>query len=199
MYFGTGSCSATAEVPWRRVRAPVLCAALLGACVGPDAFVPVSLRDQVDRELSFVQLKERPESFQGKLVVYGGMVLSAKRLKEATRLEVLQLPLDGSLEPVEPLTKSAGRFLAFQKQFLDPAILPPGTAVTVVGEVTGVTTLSLDEIEYDYPTLEIKALKVWPRPGPWYRVGAGYDFGPAYTLPYRGPWVLPVPKIPQQP
>lgn len=187
---------ATAGVTGRSMEALVLCAALLGACVGPDAFVPVALREQVDRELSFAQLKERPAAFEGKLVIYGGMVLSAKRLKEATRLEVLQLPLDGSLVPVEPLTESAGRFLAFQKQFLDPATLPPGTAVTVVGEVTGVTTLPLDEIEYDYPTLEIKALKVWPAPPP-YRAGA-YDPGPAYRMPYWGPMVLPVPKKPPE-
>lgn len=177
----------------------VLCAVLLSACAWSDAVIPVSLRDQVDRELSFVQLKERPESFQGKLVVYGGMVLSARRLKEATRLEVLQLPLGSSLEPVEPLTESKGRFLAFHKEFLDPATLPPGTAVTVVGEVTGVVTLPLDEIEYDYPTVEVKALKVWPKPGPLYRARVGYDLGPPYALPYRGPMVLPVPKKPQNP
>ena len=69
----------------------------------------------------------------------GGEVLSAKRLAEGTRLEVLQLPLDDAQQPALTRTDSQGRFLAIEKEFLDPAMFPQNTRVTIVGEVTGTT------------------------------------------------------------
>lgn len=71
--------------------------------------------------------------------------------------------------------------------------IPIGTRITVVGEVSGSTTHPLDEIEYVYPTLEIKALTVWPpklpaywfRPYPYFGVYWGSYWGP-YWGPYRG-------------
>lgn len=48
------------------------------------------------------------------------------------------------------------------EEFLDPAVLPPRSRVTLVGEVTGSKTLPLDEVEYEYPVLIIRHLTVWP-------------------------------------
>lgn len=127
-------------------------------------------------------LKDSPDSYRGRLLVLGGEVLTAKRLKDGTRIEVLQLPLDGSQRPEWDRTASEGRFVALQKGFLDPATLPGGTRVTLVGEVTGVMTLPLDETEYTYPTLEIKTLKVW---SDWTAV---QDGSPAYRSPLWGPY-----------
>ncbi|MCS6289085.1 MAG: Slp family lipoprotein [Nitrospira sp.] len=153
-------------------------------CIGA-AVIPPNLEARVDRNLSFDQLKEAPASYQGRFVVAGGSVLAARRLKDATRIEVLQLPLDGSLEPTGRPIESRGRFLAFQKAFLDPAALPPGTRVTVVGEVTGAVTLVLDDIEYAYPALDVHAITIWPVhvPTSWYRP---FPYFGAYWGPY---WV----------
>jgi outer membrane lipoprotein len=136
---------------------------LLPGCASTNtSVVPPSLRLQIDPSLTFSQLKESPDSYRGRLLLLGGEVLTAKRLKDGTRIEVLQLPLEDSQEPVLDRTGSEGRFVAMQKEFLDPATIPAGTRITLVGEVTGVTTLPLDETEYAYPTLEIRSLKVWP-------------------------------------
>jgi len=161
----------------------------LMGCVGADV-IPAPLRQQLDRTLTFSQLKESPDSYRGRLVVLGGEVLSAKRLKAGTRLEVLQLPLDSASEPEADRTASEGRFLAMQQDFLDPATLPEGTRVTIVGEVTGATTLPLDEVEYIYPTLEIKHLKVWPgltAAAPIYPSTMGPYWSP-YWMPFSGPY-----------
>ena len=73
--------------------------------------------------------------------------------------------------------------MAIHRDFLDPATLPYGTSVTVTGEVTGSSTMPLDEGDYTYPVIDIKNLQVW----------AGFDdsvprmrpsYGPG---PYRGP------------
>lgn len=156
----------------------------LMGCVGADV-IPAPLRQQLDRTLTFSQIKESPDSYRGRLVVLGGEVLSAKRLKAGTRLEVLQLPLDSASEPGADRTASEGRFLAMQQDFLDPATLPEGTRVTIVGELTGVTALPLDEVEYLYPTLEIKHLKVWPGPT------ASRDPPLSAMGPYWNPYWMP--------
>src|SRR5581483_2425173 len=82
--------------PLLRVFTPVLALLLLAGCP-PSTVVPATLEPQVDRHLTFAQVKESPESYRGRLIVLGGEVLSARRLKEGTRIEVLQLPL-GSYE-----------------------------------------------------------------------------------------------------
>jgi outer membrane lipoprotein len=151
--------------------------------------VPRDLEDRVDRTVTFLQLKASPLSHKGKLIVVGGMVLTAKPLKEGTRIEVLQLPLDRDDEPVGYLTDSQGRFMVLQKEFVDPATIPIGTRLTVVGEVTGSMTLMIDEIEYVYPTLDGKALTVWPPKVPVYF--RPYPYFGAYWGPYWGPYLPP--------
>lgn len=155
-----------------------------GCASGPDV-VPENFKTQIDPSLTFSKILQEPENHQGAVVLLGGQVLSAKRLPEGTRLEILQLPLDSSEEPVLDRTVSQGRFLAFEPSFLDPATLPLNTRVTLVGEVTGSTNANLDEMEYRYPTVRIKHLHVWPdpqfnqsgSPGPRYGIFGGGGTG----------------------
>ncbi len=143
-------------------------------------------------QIAFAQVKAEPESFTGQPVTFGGKVLNARRLKEGTRIEILQLPLSSSSQPTTDLSKSQGRFMALRKEFLDPATVPPDTFVTVTGEMAGSVTLPLDETVYTYPLVHINNLRVWaeddvepPRirrpisPGPYW--------GP-YWSPYWSPW-----------
>lgn len=146
----------------------------------PDYVVPEPFASQVDSSLTFEQLKESALSYVGKVVVLGGEVLSAKRLSEGTSIEILQLPLDGS-EPVTNVQESQGRFFAFQKEFLDPATLVGRPRVTIVGEVTGVRTQRLDDIDYTYPVVGIKDMKVWHNP-----LGYGSRPGPRFGLSIGG-------------
>ncbi|MBH0190779.1 MAG: Slp family lipoprotein [Nitrospira sp.] len=141
--------------------------------------------------VTYAQVKAAPETYTGQTVTFGGKVLSAKRLKEETRLEILQLPLVSSLKPALDLSTSQGRFVATKKEFLDPATLPAGTFVTITGAVAGAIILPLDETDYTYPVVEIKNLRVWqkeeepPRIRPY--IGPGPYWGP-YWSPYWRPW-----------
>jgi outer membrane lipoprotein len=137
-----------------------------------------STQEAEDRQaLTFLQVKAAPDSFQGQSTVFGGRVLTARRQKDGTRIEILQLPLDRSLRPVYDLTQSQGRFIAINREFLDPATLPPGTRITVTGEVSGSTTLPLDETDYTYLVINIKRVQVW---------AASEDVAPCIR-PYMGP------------
>jgi outer membrane lipoprotein len=143
-------------------------------------------------QLSFLQVKADPDLYKGQPITLGGEVLSARRLKEGTRIEILQLPLSSSLHPSLDRTISQGRFIAVQREFLDPATIPPGTFVTVTGDLAGSVTLPLDETDYTYPMVEIKDLRVWspreaaaPRVRPY--MGPGPYWGPSWS-PYWRPW-----------
>ncbi len=139
---------------------------------------------------NFLQVKTAPDSFQGQPAVFGGKVLTARRQKDGTKIEILQLPLDRSMRPVYDLTQSQGRFIAIYREFLDPATIPPGTRVTVTGQVSGSVTLPLDETDYTYPVLTINRVQVWsavenvsPRIRPYPYMGPSPYWGP-----YWGPW-----------
>jgi outer membrane lipoprotein len=135
------------------------------------------------KALTFLQVKAAPDSFKGQSTVFGGKVLTARRLKESTKIEILQLPLDQSTRPGYDLTQSQGRFIAQQREFLDPATLPPGTRITVTGIVSGSITLPLDETDYTYPVIDIKRVQVWAGPEDVARRTNPYYMGPG---PYWG-------------
>ena len=155
-----------------------------------------STQEVEDRQtLTFLQVKAAPDSFKGQPAVFGGRVLSARRQKDSTRIEILQLPLDRSLRPGYDLTQSQGRFIAVQREFLDPATLPPGTRVTVTGEISDSITMPLDEMDYTYPVIDIKRVQVWaasedqaPRIRPYMGMGPSPYWGGAYWSPFGRSW-----------
>ncbi|MFO0700273.1 MAG: Slp family lipoprotein [Nitrospira sp.] len=142
--------------------------------------------------LTFAQVKTAPESYTGQSVTFGGKVLGARRLKEGTRIEILELPLGASLQPTTDLSTSEGRFVALRREFLDPATIPAGTFITVTGEMAGSITLPLDEMAYTYPLMHVTSLRVWSdqeEEPPRIRrpFGPGPYWGP-YWSPYWHPW-----------
>lgn len=160
--------------------------ALLAMTMGcATSVIPESLEPQVDKAVTFSQVLESPDSYHGKVVVWAGEVLKAKAMNGGTQLEVLQLPLDDEQGPVTDRMESKGRFLALQKEFLDPATMTDGTRVTIVGEITGASVEKMDEADYRFPTLDVKHLHRWEaRPpddrrshGPWWGVFGGVGFG----------------------
>lgn len=161
----------------------VVMAVMAAGCA--TSVIPETLAPQIDQAVTFNQIVESPDSYRGKIVVLGGEILKAKALKGGTQLEVLQLPLDSDQEPVTDRMESKGRFLAVQKEFLDPATIAEGTRVTVVGEVTGSIVDKMDEADYRFPTLDVKHLHRWDAkraeqrsaPGPWWNVFGGVGFG----------------------
>jgi outer membrane lipoprotein len=142
-------------------------------------------------QISYAEVKATPESYSGQSVTFSGKVLEARRLKEGTRIIILQLPLTSSLQPTMDLSRSEGRFVALQKDFLDPATVPPGTFLTVTGALAGTVVMPLDETEYTYPLVHITNLRVWTEEEEVPRIrrpiGPSPYWGP-YWSPYWSPW-----------
>jgi outer membrane lipoprotein len=185
------------------VLVPLFCAALLlSACaeslhqVQRDTELlglPLGLEQEIDTTVSFADLKRAPSEYIGRTVMIGGNVIKAKRTEAGTELEVLQLPTEKEGTLTEERLRSEGRFLAVQEQFLDPASVPQGTPITVIGTVKGETTRQLDESDYTYPILEVKHIIDWKSiaaqrrrdRNPYY--GSYYPpYGPSGLYPYGG-------------
>jgi outer membrane lipoprotein len=157
--------------------------AALGCAYSPVK-IPEALESQIDHNLTFTEVLTSPDSYKGRLIMLGGEVLKARRLKEGTQVELLQLPLDKDREPTMDLTQSKGRVLVLHQEFLDPATLTPGMLVTFVGEVSGAITKKMDEVDYRYPTLTVKHWYIWPPPhvddwrgGPYFGGYGGVGIG----------------------
>jgi outer membrane lipoprotein len=123
--------------------------------------IPLELENQIDRNVRFADLQQAPSEYVGRTVMFGGTVIKGKRTKEGTELEVLQRPTGEEGRLTEDRLRSEGRFLAVRETFLDPASLPEGTPITVIGTVKGVATRQLDESDYVYPILEVKHIIDW--------------------------------------
>jgi len=152
--------------------------------------VPSEVLSQVDDTVSFNELRADPQQYTGRTVMFSGLALQAKRVKDGTEIEILQVPTERGLSSSERKAKSEGRFLAVQSNgFLDPAVVEKEAPLTVVGEVKGVRTKALDEGEYQYPVLDVKQLIDWndvaSRDRNWNDDDLGY-YG-RYSG-YYGPW-----------
>lgn len=123
--------------------------------------IPYGLEQEIDTSVRFVDLKTAPSHYIGRTVMVGGTVIRAKRTEAETEVEVLQLPTEKDSPRSDDRLQSEGRFLAVRAAFLDPASLPEGTPITVIGTVKGETTRSLDESDYTYPVLEVKHIINW--------------------------------------
>ncbi|MFO0775777.1 MAG: Slp family lipoprotein [Nitrospiraceae bacterium] len=189
------------------------CASMYG---GPDEVVnralTPELRQQIDRTVTFADVREATDRVVGRTVMLDGLVLSAKRAADRTEIEMLQLPREEGRPPTRDRTQSQGRFLAIHPQFIDPARFEPGLVMTVVGEVQGAETRALDEGEYRYPVLALKQLVTWEvRDAPaapqyaggamrpfasehhWWGPTSYYfgPFGPYPSAPYTNPAACP--------
>jgi outer membrane lipoprotein len=157
--------------------------------------IPLGLEQEIDSSVSFADLKRAPSEYIGRTVMIGGNVIQAKRSQAGTELEVLQLPTAKEGTLTEDRLRSEGRFLAVRETFLDPASLPQGTPITIIGTVKGEITRQLDESDYTYPLLEVKHIIDWNSiavqrrrdRSPYY--GAYYPpYGYSGFSPYGGFW-----------
>ncbi len=146
----------------------------------------------VDPSITFDRLKKDPNPSIGKFVKLGGIIATTKNTREGSQVEIVQFKLGSDDIPDESYA-SGGRFLAVTPEFLDGMIYKTGRPVAVIGEMKGMKTLPLDEIEYSYPVISIKEIHVWnisdlyPYPPPYYYDPFYYPYwwyGAPYWYPY---------------
>jgi len=162
--------------PGRAAAVAVICLSVAGCF--PEYVIPEDLDRQVNRKVSFSQLKQDAEQLKGATVVLGGVVLDAKNVEGGTRIEVLQVPLDAYDLPDGPAEASEGRFLVIDPERRDSVVLL-NRRVTVVGTVLGTKTEKVDEFEYTFPYLSARFIRVW---------ATAYEYGPGTPYPSYDPY-----------
>ena len=159
--------------------------ATLGALLvtGCAHVISEELRRQVTPELTFKEVIREPAKYQGKIVLWVGVIIKSTNTKEGTLIEVSQRDLGFRGQP-QDTDVSHGRFLILHPKYLDTAIYDQDREVTVAGEIVEQRTLPLGEIEYTYPVIAPKQLHLWEREEPvrWYPYcpyrGLGYPWWP---------------------
>lgn len=119
------------------------------------------LRAQVQENIDLVQVREDPSNFMGKMVIWGGVIVETKNLKEGTLVEIVQKPISVEQRP-RNIDQSGGRYLALYKGYLNAAIYSAGRDVTVAGRLKEMKTKPLGEIEYSYPVISAEEVYLWP-------------------------------------
>lgn len=155
--------------------APAVLAALAIALAGCAAGISAQARSQVTYTGTFGALQQNPGRYKGETVILGGRIIQTQVLEGATEIVVLQLDLDASDQP-QNNDQSQGRFIIRSSGFLDPAIYPPGTLVTVVGKVQADEVRPIGQMAYRYPVIDPVEIKKWPVAGqnsPTFHFGFG--------------------------
>jgi outer membrane lipoprotein len=145
-------------------------------------------RSEIDRTVTFSELRKHPDSFVGTVVVLGGEIVAIENEQNTTLLELLQKRTDLFMRPRDE-DATEGRFLVLASGFLDPAVYKEGRRITVAGQVSGKRTQRLGNIDYVYPLLQAKELYLWPDyPERVYYPYPALYFWDTYHLAYP-PWL----------
>ena len=115
---------------------------LLSGCASTPDFNTA----QVDHSLTPQGAVAEPAINIGKMALWGGTIIDTRNLTEATRLEVLAYPLDGSHRPLLE-SKPLGRFIIMSPGYLEPNAYAAGRLVTVLGTVVESQTGKIGENE----------------------------------------------------
>ncbi|MCX8117311.1 MAG: Slp family lipoprotein [Desulfobacterota bacterium] len=154
------------------------------------------LRVKANPALTLSQVRQDPEAYKGRWVVWGGEIIETVSLREgATQIEVYQRPLGWRGEP-KGGAYSEGRFLVLSEKWLDPYPLRSGRRITVAGEILGAKLKPLGEMDYRYPLVAGKQIHLWPEPiylydpypylfDPWWYYGPRWYWGFGFHYYHR--------------
>jgi outer membrane lipoprotein len=137
-------------------------------------------RSQITYAGPFNSVQMHPENYINQTVMWGGSVIEINAGNELTEMVVLQLELSNQGYPRES-DRSQGRFLVRSSKFMDPAIYPDGTLITMVGKVEGSATRLIGEMPYLYPVVTLIEIRKWnpgedPSPRFHFGIGIGAHF-----------------------
>jgi outer membrane lipoprotein len=180
----------------RYSRFGVLIGCLALVSVGCTHIISESVRQQAQPPVSFAELRANPEGLKGRTVILGGEILHTNNFPEGTRIEILQRPLSASDTP-KWTDNTGGRFMAFCKEYLDPAVYAPQRRVTIAGQVMGSYLGKVGEVDYTYPQISCEEAHLLPLVNtelnryaayPWW-YGGPYFYYPWAVGPYPyAPW-----------
>jgi outer membrane lipoprotein len=156
---------------------------VLGLLSGCAHAISRGVLKQVDTRITFAALLKDPNAYKGKVVLLGGVIVKTINKQEGTLLEVYETALNREGKPLNT-DKSEGRFLALYQGYLDSEIYKQGRTVTLAGIVEGEKVQPLGEIQYRYPYLIVKEIRLWKEE----ELADYYQYEPYPWGPWYDPW-----------
>lgn len=144
------------------------------------------------RNVPLSQIRDNAEANQGKLFIFGGVIVDTKVTEKGSQIEGLYVPVS-NLGYLRDREQYGGRFLALFPRtsgMLDPLIYKKGREVTLAGTFMENRKGKIDEMEYLYPVFEIKQIYLWEEQRDYYMMPAYYPYYYSYPYPYGwyDPW-----------
>ena len=128
---------------------------------GCTTIMSEQIREQALPDLNLSKVMEKPDSFKGKTVIWGGEIVETVNQKDGTALvTVYQRPLTSYYAP-DIYSDSEGRFLLKADKYLDPYAYRKGRKITVGGVILGGENRREGEIEYWYTVITAKEIYLW--------------------------------------
>lgn len=115
---------------------------------------------QVDQSLTPQSVIAEPIVNHGKIVLWGGIILDTRNLKDTTQIEVLAYPLNASHQPLQE-SKPLGRFVVQHQGYLEPTIYAQGQLLTILGRVSDSQKGKVGESAYTYPVINDEQMHLW--------------------------------------
>ncbi len=149
--------------PWLVAAATLLTGGLV-ACGGET--IPKQYLKQADPDVTLTKLSKRPEAYQGKVVILGGVIVSEKPGDNRVWLRIKNRPLDVDYVPHIPVTNEgpeAGHYWVMVAKRDLPPDYREWARVTVVGRVMGGRTGQEESAVGEELVLSALYFKGWDR------------------------------------
>lgn len=140
-----------------KILALLLALLWLGACATGPRYPATG----VATDLLPAEVSASPASHRGTRVIWGGIIVATRNLREYTEIEVLGYPLDSRQRPLTSRTPQ-GRFLVRQAGYLEEVDHAPGRHMTVTGILGDKLDGRVGEATYTYPLVQARDLHLWP-------------------------------------
>ena len=152
----------------------ILVSILLHSCSN----LPVALKNAPEVDIEYAQAAKDYQALRGMPVRWGGVIIAVENQQHLSTAQVLYYPLYHYAKPnvtAQPL----GRFLIHSDKFLDPEIYSKGKAITVAGEIQGISEKKIGDKLVKLPVINISASYLWQQT-------KQYAVRPYYYSPYYG-------------
>lgn len=162
-----------------RLLASALLPLLLAACASTPRFETEGVRTDITPQAAV----RTSAGELGQEVLWGGVIVESRNLRDATQFEILSYPLGEDQRP-DTNKQPRGRFLAVQPGYAETADFAPGRLITVRGQLQEQVRGRIGEADYTYPVVAIEDLELWrpqtvaePRLRPRFNFGIGVMIG----------------------
>ena len=141
-------------------------AGLLVFTCAPAAIFPPEVLEKVDRTVTFEQVVNHPDEYQGRVVELGGQILGSSVKGDEVQVLVRVLPIQ--TKPVYgPVDRDGerGMFIIRYTGKVGEQDLQRGNMVVVIGPVLGGVVTSLTGVPVSRPTVSAECFHIWRTQG----------------------------------